>query len=110
MMKGVPQTRDFSYNNVLYVGDEPKACISIIEKFNNMLQEIENVHKGWFMDRYTQNKFSLHDKLQYHIHYHFEGGVVVFNFGNEDELPAHIRAECFNACKSLKLSQFHNIS
>jgi hypothetical protein len=110
MMKSVPQNRDVSYNNVLYVGDEPKACITVIEKFNNMLQEIENIHKGWFIGRYTQNKFSRHDRLRYHIHYHFEGGVVVFNFNDEDELPAHIRAECLNACKSLNLGQLGSIS
>lgn len=109
-MKSVPQNRDVSYNNVLYVGDEPKACITVIEKFNNLLQEIENMHKGWFISRYTQNKFSLRDRLQYHIHYHFEDGVVVFNFTDEDELPAHIRTECLNACKSLKMGQLSNIS
>lgn len=100
-MKQGLQENGISFSNVLYIGDEPKVCISVIEKFNNMLQEIENTYRGWFVSRDVKNKFYNHDKLQYHIHYHFEGGVAMFKF-KDDELPSYIRNECLNACNSLK--------
>jgi hypothetical protein len=101
MMKSALQNNLSQFSNILYIGDEPKACLSVIEKFNKQLQEIENMYKGWFIGRDAKNRFSQHDRLQYHIHYHFEGGIAAFKFSNEDELPAYIRKECLNACKNL---------
>jgi hypothetical protein len=93
------------FNNILYIGDEPKACISVIEKFNARLLEIENSYKKWFAARSVKNRFTRHDRLKYYIHYHFEGGIVMFKFKNEDELPFSIRKECLAACKNIAAEQ-----
>ena len=93
------------YNNILYIGDEPKACISVIEKFNSLLVEIEHKYISWFNRRAVRNRPAAHDRLRYHINYHFEGGVAVFKFKNEEELPYSIRKECLNACKNLAVEQ-----
>ena len=66
------------FSNVLYIGDEAKVCIGLIEKFNNCLQQIEQVYSGWFNERNSKNRLYPHDKLQHHIQYHFEGGIAVF--------------------------------
>jgi hypothetical protein len=92
------------FNNILYIGDEAKTCIRIIEKFNNRLLEIEQAYSGWFENS------SANDKLQHHIHYHFEGGIAAFKFKSEDNLPANIRNECFAACKTLAAEQFYMVS
>lgn len=89
------------FKNILYIGDEAKTCITIIEKFNGRLAQIETAYAPWFHNRNVENKPVSHDKLQYHIHYHFEGGIAAFKFRNEDELPAVIRNECFSACRDL---------
>ena len=94
-----------SFNNILYIGDEAKDCINIIEKFNNCLLEIEQLYTGWFSERRSKNLLYRHDRLQNHIHYHFEGGIAVFKFRNEEELPAEIRNECIAACKNLAEEQ-----
>ncbi|MDB4923484.1 hypothetical protein [Mucilaginibacter sp.] len=109
-MNRAPLTNRTHFNNILYIGDEAKACLKIIEKFNNRLLEIERIYSSWFYLRSAKNKHALHDKLQYHIQYHFEGGIAVFKFKNEDKLPAIIRNECFRACKSLAADQFYAIS
>lgn len=106
-MNRAPLTNWFPFNNVLYIGDEAKACIGIIEKFNNKLLEIERMYSSWFYNRVAQNTPAKHDKLQYHIHYHFEGGIAVFKFKNDDDLPAVIRRECFSACKDLAAEQVY---
>jgi hypothetical protein len=98
------------FNNILYIGDEAKACIEIIEKFNNRLLQIEQMYSGWFNRRRPKNTFAKHDKLQYHIQYHFEGGIAVFKFRDEDELPQNIRNECLIACKNLAAEQEFYIS
>ncbi|MDB5008266.1 MAG: hypothetical protein JWQ84_494 [Mucilaginibacter sp.] len=90
-----------NFDNILYIGDEPKVCLSIIEDFNNRLNEIEYMYQDWFSGRTATNRHAKHDRLQYHIHYHFEGGIVIFKFKNDDELPYYIQRECFNACKNL---------
>ena len=104
-MKSELSDRCVPFNNILYIGEEHKECLSIIEKFNNKLLEIEHLHQKWFSYRRASNKLTLHDRLQYHIHYHFEGGIAVFKFKNEDELPYFIRKECLIACRNLVYSQ-----
>src|ERR1700730_14918250 len=100
-----PITTRMLFNNILYIGDEPKECLSVIEKFNVCLSEIELHYEGWFSRRRTKNRFADHDKLQHHIHYHFEGGIAIFKFRDEDELPAAIRKECLIACRNLAAGQ-----
>jgi len=75
-MKRVPATNWMSFNNILYIGDEAKDCLEIIEKFNERLLEIEQHYAGWFNN--TSDKHPAHDKLQHHIQYHFEGGIAIF--------------------------------
>ncbi|HEY8780581.1 MAG TPA: hypothetical protein VIM16_03110 [Mucilaginibacter sp.] len=103
MMKCVPFTSWISYNNILYIGDEAKECMEIIEKFNARLLEIEKHHAGWFSD--GGGKYITQNKLQRHIQYHFEGGIAIFKFRNEDELPGSIRRECLMACRNLAFEQ-----
>jgi hypothetical protein len=93
------------FNNILYIGDEPKTCLSIIEKFNNSLLQIEQSYQGWFSNRNINKGKTGHDKLQHHIHYNFEGGVVVVKFREEDELPFVIRKECLEACQNIAAEQ-----
>ena len=100
-MKGVPITSWMSFNNILYIGDEARECREIIEKFNKRLHEIEQRHP----DLFTNHNAAAHDKLQHHIQYHFEGGIAIFKFKNEDEIPYFIRRECLTACRSLAYSQ-----
>jgi hypothetical protein len=101
-------TNRMQYNNILYIGDEAKVCLSVIEKFNNRLKEIERLYKSWFSSRKFNAKAP--DKLQHHIQYHFEGGIAIFKFRNEDELPADIRIECLMACSKLAAEQSLYIS
>jgi len=98
------------YNNILYIGDEPRACLSVIEDFNNRLQEIELKHKEWFTNRNATNGPTGQDKLQRHIHYHFEGGIAVFKFKEDDDLPLQIRKECLVACQNLAEEQLYYAS
>lgn len=91
------------FDNILYIGDEGKTCLTIIEKFNNRLHEIEETYAEWFDGR--KGQFTAKDKLQHHIYYHFEGGIAVFKFRNEDEIPIDIREECFIACRSIAAGQ-----
>jgi hypothetical protein len=103
MMKCVPFTSWMSFNNILYIGDEAKECIEIIEKFNARLLEIEKHFAGWFRD--SSDKSITRNKLQRHIQYHFEGGIVIFKFRNGDKLPDFIRRECIIACRNLAFEQ-----
>jgi hypothetical protein len=98
------------YNNILYIGDEPRACLSVIEDFNNRLNEIESRHKEWFINRGAVNGPAGYDKLQRHIHYHFEGGIAVFKFKEDDDLPLQIRKECLAACQNLAEEQLYYAS
>ena len=100
-MEKSAQTNPAFFNHILYIGDEPKVCLNIIEKFNKRLFEIEQMYAGWFYTRLPINKYNIHDKLQNHIKYHFEGGIAVFKFRDEHSLPAIIRKECINACRDL---------
>lgn len=99
----MPLTTKMYFNNILYIGDEPKECLFVIEKFNTRLSEIEQTYKGWFDFRSTRYKVPV--KLQHHIHYHFEGGIAVFKFRNENDIPEVIRNECFMACRNLAAEQ-----
>ena len=96
-------------NNILYIGDEARTCLGIIEKFTNRLSEIEQAYSGWF----TSCSFSKHpsgrNHLQHHIQYHFEGGIAIFKFRNNDELPDFIRQECLNACMSVAEEQAFSV-
>ena len=107
-MKRVPLANWMSFNNILYIGDDARDCIEIIEKFNERLLEIEQKYSGWFNS--GSYKFAADDKLQRHIHYHFEGGIAIFKFKNEDEIPAIIRKECLIACRELAFEQLNYAS
>ncbi len=96
-------------NNILYIGDEAKACLGIIEKFNSRLSEIEHSYSGWFSTRTSNNHSYWPDHLQYHIQYHFEGGIAIFKFRNGDDLPEVIRNECFAACKDLATEESYSV-
>jgi hypothetical protein len=93
------------FNNILYIGDEPKDCLKIMERFNTELLCIENSYAHWFSRRKAKHSSLMPDKLQYHIHYHFEGGIAIFKFRDEDELPDVIRKECISACRHLAAGQ-----
>ena len=97
-----------SFNNILYIGDEAKTCLAVIEKFNDRLLEIEKLYPGWFNER--KGQLTMNDKLQHHIYYHFEGGIAMFKFRNEGELPARIRKECFKACRNIADEQLFSAS
>ena len=102
-MKRLPLTNRMSFDNILYIGDEAKECIQIIEKFNDRLHQIEEHYAGWVGNNSAQHLG--HDKLQHYIQYHFEGGIAIFKFKNEDEIPAIIRKECLIACRNLAFEQ-----
>jgi hypothetical protein len=110
MMNSAPLTNWNPFNNILYIGDEARTCLRIIEKFNARLLEIEHAYSAWFNNRSAKNKLARHDRLQHHIQYHFEGGIAAFKFKSEDELPAIIRNECFTACKKLVAEQMRVVS
>ena len=104
-MERVPAINPMHFDNILYIGDDAKACLSVIDDFNSRLVEIERMYQDWFNSRDANNGIAGHDKLQHHIHYHFEGGIAVFKFKDNDELPYYIRKECFNACRNLAEEQ-----
>lgn len=110
MMQHMPGLNWMPFNNILYIGEEAKDCIEVIEKFNNCLLQIEQTYSGWFNRQRSKNRFVKHDRLQYHIYYHFEGGIAVFKFRNEEELPEDIRKECLMACRNVAADQLFNIS
>jgi hypothetical protein len=107
-MKRVPFTNWMSFNNILYIGDEASECLEIIEKFNKRLHEIEQHYTGWFI--INNKECQLHDKLQHHIQYHFEGGIAIFKFKNEEGVPDFIRQECLIACRDLAFEQLYRAS
>jgi len=89
----------FSYNNILYIGDDARTCLDIIEKFTGCILQIEENY-AWLVNN-PMEKQTINHWLQHQIQYHFEGGIAIFRFKNEDELPAIVRNECVSACKSL---------
>ena len=101
-MKAAPQPSWMSFDNILYIGDVAKDCIRVIEKFNGRLHEIQANYADWFDN---DDKLGAQGKLQRHIQYHFEGGVAMFKFKNEEELPDFIRRECFIACRNIVFEQ-----
>ena len=100
-MKSLQEKCWAPFNNILYIGDDARPCLEIIEKFNDRLIEIEKMYSGWFGGRH----YTKHDKLRHHIYYHFEGGIAVFKFRNEEAIPAEIRNECLLACRDLAVGQ-----
>jgi hypothetical protein len=97
------------FDNILYIGDEPKACINMMERFNDRIAEIEQNWLGWFSDQRHLSKLAKSDRLKYHIKYHFEGGMVIFKFRNADELPETIKHDCINACRTLAMEFYFNV-
>jgi hypothetical protein len=108
-MKLMPRDYSLDFDNILYIGDEPRACLAVIEDFNSRLLGIEQDYKDWFRNRTVDNGLTGQDKLQYHIQYHFEGGIAVFKF-KDDGLPEYIRRECLAACRSLAEEQLYYAS
>ena len=102
-------TDQINFDNILYIGEEPKACLSVLMDFNERLKEIEYLHEDWFSRRNAKGRPTQHDRLQYHIHYNFEGGIAIFKF-KDDELPHSIREECTNACRDLAEEQLYYAS
>jgi len=107
-MKQMPLTNWMSFSNILYIGDEAKECIEIIEKFNDRLLEIEYQYSAWF--EYRNDKHAARQKLQRHIQYHFEGGIAIFKFKHEEEIPAIIRRECLIACNEIAFEHLFCLS
>jgi hypothetical protein len=102
-MEQVLFSEDFSCNNILYIGDDAKDCRKIIEKFTGRLQNIGQRYSGLLsaeLDEHPTNSW-----LQHQVQFHFEGGVVLFRFRNEDGLPDVVRKECHLACRSLAFEQ-----
>jgi hypothetical protein len=88
-----------SYGNILYIGDDANVCLRIIEKFTRRILKIEK-HYASLIDTDRIDR-GAHHGLQRHIQYHFEGGVAIFKFKNEDQLPVIVRDECLVACQSV---------
>jgi hypothetical protein len=105
MMDKVLFSEDFSCNNILYIGDNAKDCLAIIEKFTGRLRKIGESYAALFS--LNQETEQTDRWLQHHIQYHFEGGVAVFKFRNEEGLPAAIRKECQLACRNLAFEQVY---
>jgi len=103
MMEKVFFTEDSTFNNILYIGDNAKDCIKVIENFTGRLLKIEKNYAR-LVDNKDQDQEIRH-WLQPRIQYHFEGGVVVFKFKNEDEIPAIVRRECMLACRNIAFEQ-----
>src|SRR3984957_17250688 len=92
-----------AYNNILYIGDNARECLKIIEKFTARLRKIEYLYAGLF-DNNSDDQLPR-PQLQHHIQYHFEGGIAIFRFKNEDDVPDFIRRECLVACRNLAFEQ-----
>jgi hypothetical protein len=105
MMEQVPFGDNLAYNNILYIGDNAIECLKIIEKFTTRLLRIEKRYSNLISEN------SVGRRLQHYIQYHFEGGIVIFKFKNEDDLPVTVRNECLVACQSLAFEQmfFNNL-
>jgi hypothetical protein len=97
------------FDNILYIGDEPKACINMMERFNERLVVIERNWPGWFSDLHPTSRLAKRDRLKSHIQYHFEGGIAIFKFRNADELPDTIKNDCITACRNLAIEYYFNI-
>lgn len=100
-MEKITARNTSSFGNILYIGDEPNICINVIEQFNSQLLEIENLYAGWFSTHFFKEKMSGTNHLQHFIKYHFEGGIAIFKFKSDDELPQFIKNECLYACKRI---------
>jgi hypothetical protein len=94
---------NLAYSNILYIGDNARDCLKIIEKFTSRLDRIEKRYAGLFTENENHHTATFH--LQHHIQYHFEGGIAIFKFKDEEALPAIVRNECFIACQNLVFEQ-----
>jgi hypothetical protein len=103
MMEHVLFAEKLAYKNILYIGDNAKECIKIIEKFTARLRKIEKQYCDVLNVESGCPAADLH--LQHHIQFHFEGGIAAFKFKDEDALPVVVRNECFVACQSLAFEQ-----
>lgn len=86
---------DFGQGNILYIGDDHKLCLKIIEAFTERLSYIERM----LIPAVGSNPHAR--CLQRNIRYHFEGGVAMFKFKNEGEIPGNVRNECLSACQDI---------
>jgi len=102
-MEKVLFAEKLAYNNILYIGDSARDCLKIIEKFTARLRRIENLYAGLFSKNIDDQL--PRPQLQHYIQYHFEGGIAIFRFRNEDDLPSIVRNECLVACQSLVFEQ-----
>lgn len=100
-MEKMSLTNACSFGNILYIGDEANICINVIEQFNSQLLEIENSNAGWFSRQSFNEKMAGANRLQHFIKYHFEGGIAIFKFKSDNELPQFIKNECLKACKRI---------
>jgi len=97
---------DLPYGNILYIGDNGRECLTIIEKFTRSLRKIENNYANLLKLTYP----NLHHPLQRCIQFHFEGGIAIFRFKDENQIPLEVRNECLVACQSLAFEQLVNAS
>lgn len=102
-MSPKPHLNGIPVDNILYSGNEAKACLNIIEEFTSRLLEIERHYSGWFKSRTVS--LSSPEKLQHYIQYRFEDCTAVFKFRNEAELPEDIRNECLKACRDVAVCE-----
>jgi hypothetical protein len=102
-MEKVFFTDDLTYNNILYIGDNAKDCLKIIEKFTGRVLSIEKHYAAVLNNDNVDNE--INHPLQRNIQYHFEGGVVIFKFKREDEVPAIVQRECLVACRNIAFEQ-----
>lgn len=93
--------QDLPYGNILYIGDNGRECLMVIEKFTRSLRNIE---KNYF-DLLQAPDNTGYFPLQHYIQYHFEGGIAIFRFKNDMELPSIVRNECLVACQRLVFEQ-----
>lgn len=99
-MEQVLFSDNIGYGNILYIGDDPKACLSAIEKFTARVRNIESR----YIALAGADIISIY--LQRSIQYHFEGGIVMFKFRCETEIHPILRKECLSACQDIIFEQY----
>jgi hypothetical protein len=102
-MEQVLFSEDFSCNNILYIGDNAKDCLRIIEKFTSRLNNIGRAYSKLFSN--ADDDVPGSNWLQHQVQFHFEGGIVIYRFRNEENLPTAIREECRLICRGLAFEQ-----
>lgn len=106
MMDKIYCARDLPYGNILYIGDNGRECLTVIEKFTYSLSKIEDHYAALLRD----TSLNANCTLRQHIQFHFEGGIAIFRFRNEEQLPDIVRNECLVACQSIAFEQLVNAS